>query len=162
MKTCADVELKDGRLLIGLSARVLRTLIGPNPGALRINRLHSRPYIELTKREQEVVGGIVRSLTNAEIAWELHLSERTVKFYVSAVLKKTGLRGRVEVGVAYGASIEEGQSDSPCEAEGGGTPRPRAVQSITPTPHLRDSGRTSEVLGKAVAKSVGMGGGRGR
>ncbi len=53
--------------------------------------------VRLTRREQEVLDGILRSLANKEIASELNLSERTVKFHVSSLLAKFKVRGRMEL-----------------------------------------------------------------
>ena len=51
--------------------------------------------VRLTRREEEVLDGILRSLANKEIANELNLSERTVKFHVSSLLAKFKVRGRL-------------------------------------------------------------------
>jgi DNA-binding CsgD family transcriptional regulator len=53
--------------------------------------------VHLTRREEQVLDGIVRSLANKEIANELNLSERTVKFHVSSLLAKFKVRGRMEL-----------------------------------------------------------------
>ena len=53
--------------------------------------------VRLTRREEEVLDGILRSLANKEIANELNLSERTVKFHVSSLLAKFKVRGRLEL-----------------------------------------------------------------
>jgi DNA-binding CsgD family transcriptional regulator len=53
--------------------------------------------VKLTRREEEVFGGVVRSLANKEIAASLNLSERTVKFHVSSLLAKFRVRGRMEL-----------------------------------------------------------------
>ena len=53
--------------------------------------------VELTRREEEVLGGVMRSLANKEIAASLNLSERTVKFHVSSLLMKFRVRGRMEL-----------------------------------------------------------------
>lgn len=53
--------------------------------------------IKLTRREEEVLGGIMRTLANKEIAALLNLSERTVKFHVSSLLSKFRVRGRMEL-----------------------------------------------------------------
>lgn len=53
--------------------------------------------VKLTRREQEVLDGILRSLANKEIACELNLSERTVKFHVSSLLAKFKVRSRMEL-----------------------------------------------------------------
>ena len=53
--------------------------------------------LKLTRREEEVLAGIMRSLANKEIAASLNLSERTVKFHVSSLLAKFRVRGRMEL-----------------------------------------------------------------
>jgi len=53
--------------------------------------------VALSRREEEVLGGVLQSLANKEIASSLNLSERTVKFHVSALLAKFGVRGRMEL-----------------------------------------------------------------
>lgn len=53
--------------------------------------------VKLTRREKEVLDGILRSLANKEIACELNLSERTVKFHVSSLLAKFKVHSRMEL-----------------------------------------------------------------
>ena len=53
--------------------------------------------VKLTRREEEVLGGVMKSLANKEIAATLNLSERTVKFHVSSLLAKFRVRGRMEL-----------------------------------------------------------------
>ena len=53
--------------------------------------------VNLTRREKEVLDGILRSLANKEIASELNLSERTVKFHVSSLLAKFKVHSRMEL-----------------------------------------------------------------
>jgi DNA-binding NarL/FixJ family response regulator len=55
-----------------------------------------RQLASLSDREREVVGLIGEGLSNAEIGARLHLSEATVKGYVSAVLSKIGAANRVQ------------------------------------------------------------------
>ena len=59
------------------------------------NSVHSQ--LKLTRREEEVLSGLMKSLANKEIAANLNLSERTVKFHVSSLLAKFRVRGRMEL-----------------------------------------------------------------
>ncbi len=51
--------------------------------------------VKISRREQEVLDGVLQSLANKEIASRLNVSERTVKFHVSSLLAKFGVTDRV-------------------------------------------------------------------
>lgn len=53
------------------------------------------PPVRLSRREEEVLRGVLQNLSNKEIAARLFLSERTVKFHVSSLLAKFRVQGRV-------------------------------------------------------------------
>jgi DNA-binding NarL/FixJ family response regulator len=55
------------------------------------------PSVQLTPREEEVVKLIAEAHTNAQIAEILHLSEKTVESHRANVLRKLGMRDRVEL-----------------------------------------------------------------
>jgi DNA-binding CsgD family transcriptional regulator len=51
--------------------------------------------VKISRREQEVLDGVLQCLANKEIARRLNVSERTVKFHVSSLLAKFGVSDRV-------------------------------------------------------------------
>jgi DNA-binding NarL/FixJ family response regulator len=55
------------------------------------------PVVPLTPREEEVVKLIAEAYTNAQIAQILHLAEKTVESHRANVLRKLGMRDRVEL-----------------------------------------------------------------
>jgi len=61
---------------------------------------------QLTGREREILGLLAGGLSNAELAQQLYLSETTIKTHVSAILRKLGVRDRVQAVIAaYDAGI---------------------------------------------------------
>jgi two-component system, NarL family, nitrate/nitrite response regulator NarL len=50
----------------------------------------------LTPRELQILAGVARALTNREVARELKISEKTVKRYMSVIMKKLDVRNRLE------------------------------------------------------------------
>lgn len=88
------------RRLLDHFARALPATAGPIP-ALAL----------LTGREVDVLRLVAAALTNAEIAERLHVGEPTVKTHVSAVLRKLGLRDRVQAAVyAYEVGLVKPRS----------------------------------------------------
>ena len=84
-----------------------------------------RSHVKLTRREEEVLSGLMKSLANKEIAATLNLSERTIKFHVSSLLAKFNVRGRMEL-------VREASRHTP-----GGMPMPmpvatREVSAVAP------------------------------
>ncbi|MGA7671351.1 MAG: response regulator transcription factor [Nitrolancea sp.] len=51
---------------------------------------------ELTPREQDVLNLMARGYRNKEIAFDLHITERTVKFHANAIYRKLDVGGRTE------------------------------------------------------------------
>ncbi len=60
-------------------------------------RLRTDTSAALSRREQEVLDGLLENLANKEIANKLNISERTVKFHVSNLLNKFGVRRRADL-----------------------------------------------------------------
>ena len=78
-----------------LDPEVTRRLVGRY--AARIRPVDTTPDDHpLTPRELQVLRLISDGLSNREIAKELHISQETVKTFVSRILTKLGLRDRVQ------------------------------------------------------------------
>jgi DNA-binding NarL/FixJ family response regulator len=60
-------------------------------------RLRTDAPGELSRREQEVLSSLLENLANKEVASRLNISERTVKFHVSNLLAKFGVRRRADL-----------------------------------------------------------------
>lgn len=58
------------------------------------------PFARLTPRELEILERIAEGLSNKMIAQALTISDGTVKLHVKAILRKLGMRSRVEAAVA--------------------------------------------------------------
>jgi len=52
---------------------------------------------QLTTRQREVLDLVVQGLTNKEIARELHITERTVKYHVGLILEQMGVQSRYDL-----------------------------------------------------------------
>lgn len=87
---------QDYVVMVRAEKEVLEGLTEKAEKLLRAGRSVVSP-VKLTRREEEVLRGVMRSLANKEIAASLNLSERTVKFHVSSLLAKFRVRGRMEL-----------------------------------------------------------------
>ena len=99
-----------GYVLKGVSARELASVVRAaaqgevyvSPSlAAGILVAHTRgrpadPLEDLTERELEILKLVGEGLTNREIGDRIHLSEKTVKHYITNILQKLQVRSRVE------------------------------------------------------------------
>ena len=84
--------------LVGSLADLAR---GDAPPAART----AAPFAELTPRELEILEHIADGASNKMIARALDITDGTVKLHVKAILRKLGVRSRVEAAVA---AVEHG------------------------------------------------------
>lgn len=80
--------------MVGAMAQLLRR----DPGAEDAKR-PAVPFAELTPREREIIECLAGGYSNKMIARALEISEGTVKLHVKAILRKLGIRSRVEAAV---------------------------------------------------------------
>ncbi len=57
------------------------------------------PFAELTAREQEILRHVAEGQSNKMIARDLNITDGTVKLHVKSILRKLGIRSRVEAAV---------------------------------------------------------------
>ncbi|MCJ7534570.1 MAG: response regulator transcription factor [Anaerolineales bacterium] len=95
-KELADVIRKAARGEAVLHPRVAARLIQEIQGR---RDLSTNPFTELSDREMEVLRLIAAGSSNAEIAEQLVISEKTVKGHVSNILSKLHLADRTQAAV---------------------------------------------------------------
>ncbi len=99
------------RELVGSLARLVRgDAAAPQPALPRT----AAPFAELTPRELEILECIADGSSNKMIARDLQITDGTVKLHVKAILRKLGLRSRVEAAVSaveHGLGRGKGKSD---------------------------------------------------
>ena len=65
-------------------------------GGAAADRPQPPALASLTEREREVLVGLARGRSNAEIAKDLFLGEATIKTHVGSILAKLGARDRTQ------------------------------------------------------------------
>ncbi|MFJ9556017.1 response regulator [Nocardiopsis sp. NPDC101807] len=98
-----------------LSPRVARRVLTELERGRAAERLAAGGRVSgLTPREREVLALLGAGLSNAEIGRRLFLVEGTVKGHVSTILKRLGVRNRVEAAVlAHEAGLVDHSGDAP-------------------------------------------------
>jgi DNA-binding NarL/FixJ family response regulator len=78
----------------------------------RMIRGQRKLFEELTKREMDVLRWLAAGLPNRQIAQHLHLSEKTVRNYISTILQKLQANDRTEaalIAARHGLAPEDGE-----------------------------------------------------
>jgi DNA-binding NarL/FixJ family response regulator len=92
-------------------------LLAPSALTQLLTRFDTKPsstptLAGLTTRETEILSYLARGNSNSEIARTLVLSEATIKSHVSSILRKLGVRDRVQAVIAaYDAGLVEPRPD---------------------------------------------------
>ncbi|WP_410876643.1 response regulator [Nocardia sp. A7] len=93
-----------------LSPRIAQKVIARSGNAPTVAAARRRVET-LTDRERDVLALLGRGLSNADIGRALFLAEATVKFHVSAILRRLAVDNRVQAAiVAYEAGLTRGDS----------------------------------------------------
>jgi len=69
----------------------------PTNPTVNLTPLSQPDRAQLTQRQQEVMKLIIQGISNKEIAWQLNISEGTVKTHTTAILKARGLFSRKQL-----------------------------------------------------------------
>jgi DNA-binding NarL/FixJ family response regulator len=85
------------------------SLLSEMAGGQRPSRPAASPLAELTEREHQILEQLAIGLSNREIGQRLHVSEKTVKHYVTSVLQKLHVRNRVEAALMTQRSQQAGR-----------------------------------------------------
>lgn len=93
--TQAVITVAEGDAI--LAPRAARRLIEESRRSLPVGSESWDPYAALTAREVDVVQLVVSGLSNIEIGKELYVSQATVKTHIGSILRKLGLRDRVQI-----------------------------------------------------------------
>jgi len=89
---------------IWLPPDIVTQLIGVVGSSEKGDKAKSRDTIltMLSKREKEVALFVAQGMSNQEVAEAMYVSLRTVKAHLSSIYEKTGVRNRLELGLALG------------------------------------------------------------
>jgi two-component system nitrate/nitrite response regulator NarL len=101
--------------MVGTLARIVRGKSGAEMDSQR----PATPLSELTPRELEILEHIAGGLSNKMIARALAITDGTVKLHVKGILRKLGMRSRVEAAVTaveHGLGKNRKKSGPPTEA----------------------------------------------
>jgi DNA-binding NarL/FixJ family response regulator len=98
---CVEVSHRLGAVPLTSAAEALarRARLAPLPQAVA-GRSTQADRLDLTSREQQVLGLIADGNSNRQIARTLFISERTAAVHVSRILDKLNVRNRTEAAVA--------------------------------------------------------------
>ena len=110
IKDIKNLELLESIRRVAAGEVFLDTgLISSVTNRLRGNKNPASEIYELTEQEQKVLELIGQGMTNRQIAQNMFLAEKTVKNYVSSLLRKLGLERRTQA-AALAVRLSVGRS----------------------------------------------------
>jgi two-component system nitrate/nitrite response regulator NarL len=88
-----EIGLDRGCVIVRIPIELITVILQP--------RIQFAALQDFTRREQEVLDGICESLSNKEIGSRINAAERTVKFHVTSLLAKVGVRSRRDLQMQF-------------------------------------------------------------
>lgn len=103
----------DGGLCLPRNMSTTAPTTAPRP-AVEYERLATNELLSgLTKRQLQVLALLAQGKSNVEIAEDLGVSDKTVRFYISAILKTLKVRNRTQAALIAARAMGGGASDQP-------------------------------------------------
>ncbi len=103
----------DGGLCLPRNMSVTAPTSAPRP-VVEYERLATNELLSgLTKRELQVLALLAQGKSNVEIAEDLGVSDKTIRFYISAILKTLKVRNRTQAALIAARAIGDQSSERP-------------------------------------------------
>ncbi len=103
----------DGGMCLARNMSASAPRSGPRP-AIEHERLATNELLSgLTKRQLQVLALVAQGKSNIEIAEDLSLSDKTIRFYISAILKTLKVRNRTQAALIAAKAIGDRSGERP-------------------------------------------------
>lgn len=103
VRTIHAIHDGDDYVSPALAARLLADI----KNQTKDDRSDTNPLSDLTAREEQIVRLVAEGFSNKEVGENLHLSEKTIKHYMTNILQKLHVRNRVEAALLIRKQIED-------------------------------------------------------
>ncbi len=101
----------DGGLCLPRNMSTTAPQTAPRP-AVEFERLATNELLSgLTRRQLQVLALLAQGMSNVEIAEDLGVSDKTVRFYISAILKTLKVRNRTQAALIAARAIGDGPGE---------------------------------------------------
>ncbi len=103
----------DGGLCLPRNMSLMAPSSAPRP-VIEYERLATNELLSgLTKRQLQVLALLAQGKSNVEIAEDLGVSDKTIRFYISAILKTLKVRNRTQAALIAARAIGDQSGDRP-------------------------------------------------
>ncbi|PDT91532.1 helix-turn-helix transcriptional regulator [Bradyrhizobium sp. Y36] len=98
---------------------------------------HSKDSITPTPRERELMMLIARGMQNKNIAYELKISENTVRAHIGNIMRKYRLQNRTQIAIAFALHAAPLALRRDLAKSGRHPAAPKPAQAVTQTPGVQ-------------------------